>query len=255
MALHTLESDPEYINLQTELIWLQQQIKLQRKRMVIVFEGRDTAGKGGAIMRFVRFLNPRNYRVVALSKPTDIEIEQWYFQRYIKEFPRPGEIVFFDRSWYNRAVVEPVMGFCTESQYKLFMKQVVQLEHMWAEDGLILIKFWFSIDIQEQQKRLEERKVNPLKQWKLSTIDIQAQQKWSEFTFFKEEMFKLTGTKENPWVIIKGNERETARKEAMRYVLSRMNYDQKGETGENLAIDPVIITLEESAGSAENKRL
>ncbi len=243
MALHALENDPEYLNLQTEMVWMQLWLKKERKRLLIIFEGRDTAGKGGAIMRFVRFLNPRNYRVVALSKPTDIEKGQWYFQRYIKELPKPGEIVFFDRSWYNRAVVEPVMGFCSREQHEMFLKQVVTLENMLCEDGLIIIKLWFSIDIEEQKKRLEERKTNPLKQWKLSTVDIQAQQKWAEFTSYKDKMFAATGTLGCPWVIIKGNDREVARKEAMRYVLNRMDYEQKGESGENLSLNSDIVTL------------
>lgn len=243
MALHALENDPEYLNLQTEMVWLQLWLKKERKRLLIIFEGRDTAGKGGAIMRFVRFLNPRNYRVVALSKPTDIEKGQWYFQRYIKELPKPGEIVFFDRSWYNRAVVEPVMGFCSPEQHEMFLKQVVTLEDMLFEDGLIIIKLWFSIDIEEQKKRLEERKTNPLKQWKLSTVDIQAQQKWAEFTSYKDKMFTATGTICCPWVVIKGNDREVARKEAMRYVLNRMDYEQKGKSGENLSLNSDIVTL------------
>ncbi len=243
MALHILESDPEYLNLQTELVRMQQWMKETKNRLVILFEGRDTAGKGGAIMRFVRFLNPRYYRVVALTKPTNIEDGQWYFQRYIKELPKPGEIVFFDRSWYNRAVVEPVMGFCTEEQYRLFMKQVVILENMLIEDGLKIIKLWFSIDIEEQMKRLEERKVNPLKQWKLSTIDVQAQQKWDDYTRYKLAMFKLTGTKNCPWVVIKGNEREQARKEAMRYVLNSLEYPHKGKTGEILTLNKDVVSL------------
>jgi polyphosphate kinase len=243
MALHILESDPEYLNLQTELVRMQQWLRENRKRLVILFEGRDTAGKGGAIMRFVRFLNPRYYRVVALTKPSEMEKGQWYFQRYIKELPKPGEIVFFDRSWYNRAVVEPVMGFCTEDQYEQFMKQVVMLEKMLVEDGIKIIKLWFSIDIEEQKKRLEERKINPLKQWKLSTIDVQAQQKWDEYTHYKTKMFERTGTIDCPWVVIKGNDREHARKEAMRYVLNSIEYHRKGETGEVLDLNKKIVSL------------
>jgi polyphosphate kinase 2 len=243
MALHILESDPEYLNLQTELVWMQQWLKETKGRLVILFEGRDTAGKGGAIMRFVRFLNPRNYRIVALTKPTEIEEGQWYFQRYIRELPKPGEIVFFDRSWYNRAVVEPVMGFCAGEQYRLFLKQVVIMENMLIEDGMKIIKLWFSIDIEEQKKRLEERKVNPLKQWKLSTIDAQAQQKWDDYTKYKKAMFSLTGTQECPWVVIKGNEREQARKEAMRYVLNSLEYSHKGETGEVLTLNKDVVSV------------
>lgn len=243
MALHSLENDPEYLNLQTEMVRMQQWVRENRKRIVVIFEGRDTAGKGGAIMRFVRFLNPRHYRIVALSKPTDLEKGQWYFQRYIKELPNPGEIIFFDRSWYNRAVVEPVMGFCTQEQYELFLKQVVSVEDMLIQDGIKIIKLWFSIDLEEQSNRLEERKTNPLKQWKLSTVDVQAQLKWDEFTHYKLEMFRHTATAKCPWVVIKGNIRENARKEAMRYVINSIDYKFKGDTGERLTPDSKIVTV------------
>lgn len=241
MSLYTLENDPEYIQLQTELVWLQQHNKEQDQRVVILFEGRDTAGKGGAIMRFIRFLNPRLFRVVALSKPTEIEKGQWYFQRYVRHLPGPGEMVFFDRSWYNRAVVEPVMGFCTEGQYELFNDQVVQLEDMWIKDGLHLFKLWFSISPEEQKDRLEERVNNPLKQWKLSTVDAQAQVKWNEFTSYKEAMFRNTSTPESPWIVIDGNDRELARKEAIRCVLNKLDYDKKGNTGCRLTPDTEIV--------------
>ena len=174
MNLHSIENDPEYIKLQTEMVRMQNWLIETGNRLVIVCEGRDSAGKGGAIMRFIRFINPRHYRVVALNKPTDEERGQWYFQRYIEHFPSPGEIVFFDRSWYNRAVVEPVMGFCTQEQYYLFIKQVVQFEQMLIEDGVMIFKLWFSIDKDEQNVRLKERKSNPLISWKLSTVDMQA---------------------------------------------------------------------------------
>ena len=243
MSFLSLENYPEYINLQTEMIRMQYWVRETSQRVIIIFEGRDTAGKGGAIMRFVRFINPRYYRVVALPKPTDLEKGQWYFQRYIHHFPNPGEIVFFDRSWYNRAVVEPVMGFCTEKQYQMFLNQVVLLENMLVEDGILLFKLWFSIDVEEQKKRLDERKINPLKQWKLSTVDVQAQQKWDEFTRFKENMFITTGTEKSPWVVIRGNSRNSARLEAMRYVLNSLNYTNKGATGERLTPDKQIISL------------
>lgn len=241
MPFHSLENDPEYIRLQTEMVWMQQALHAQRKRLLIIFEGRDTAGKGGAIMRFVRFINPRHYKVVALSKPTEAEMGQWYFQRYITQLPDPGRIAFFDRSWYNRAVVEPVMGFCNEEQYQLFLKQVVQFEKMLVEDGLPIIKFWFSIDLEEQKNRLKDRETNPLKQWKLSTVDAQAQARWHDFTRYKEAMFENTSTDYCPWVVVQGNDRDTARLEAMRYVLSKMDYDKKGDSGESLAPNANII--------------
>ena len=241
MHLHSFENDPEYIQLQTEMVRMQNWLIETKRRLIIIYEGRDSAGKGGAIMRFIRYINPRHYRVVALNKPTEQEKGQWYFQRYIKHFPSPGEIVFFDRSWYNRAVVEPVMGFCSQKQYDLFMKQVTQFENMLIEDGILMFKFWFSIDKKEQNIRLEERKTNPLINWKLSTVDMQAQLKWDDFTKFKELMFAKTGTKTSPWIVIKGNDKDNARKEAMRYVLDKIDYKQKGLTGVKLRPDDSIV--------------
>ncbi len=243
MHLHALENDQEFMNLQIEMVRMQNWLIENRKRLIVVCEGRDSAGKGGAIMRFIRYINPRFYRVIALNKPTENEKEQWYFQRYVRHFPNPGEMVFFDRSWYNRAVVEPVMDFCTKTQYDLFLKQVVQFENMLTEDGIILIKFWFSIDQDEQNKRLEERKSNPLISWKLSTVDLQAQLKWDDYTHYKEEMFKLTGTPNSPWVVIKGNNKDLARKEAIRYILNNVNYELKGITNECLEPNPEIVSL------------
>ena len=245
MHLNAFESDPEYINLQIEMVRLQNWLIENHKRLVILFEGRDSAGKGGAIMRFIRYINPRHYRVVALNKPNDKERGEWYFQRYVEQLPTSGEIVFFDRSWYNRAVVEPVMGFCTKEQYKLFLKQVNQFEKMLINDGIILIKFWFSIDQGEQKKRLEERKTNPLISWKLSTVDMQAQMKWDDFTMYKERMFKKTGTAKSPWVVIKGNDKDQARLEAIRYVLNKVPYDQKGSTGARIAPDMSVFQIHE----------
>ncbi len=242
MTLHSLETNQEYINLQTELVRLQGWLHENQQRLLIIFEGRDTAGKGGAIMRFVRFLNPRHYKIVALPKPTEIEQNQWYFQRYLKNLPDPGQIVFFDRSWYNRAVVEPVMGFCTDEQYRRFLKQVVLIEKMLIDDGISIIKFWFSIGVDEQKKRLENRQTNPLHQWKLSTVDAQAQAKWNAFTQYKEAMFQETSTPQSPWIVVQGNNKDRARMEAMRYVLSVTSYEKKGETGERLIVDPQVIS-------------
>lgn len=229
--------------LQIELIRLQKWIQDQQLRLAIIFEGRDTAGKGGAIYRFTRYLNPRAMRVVALPKPTEVEKGQWYFQRYIKELPNPGEIVFFDRSWYNRAVVEPVMGFCTQEQYELFLKQAPVFEQMLLEDGIILIKFWFSINITEQKIRIEDRINNPLKMWKLSTVDLKAQQMWDEFTNFKNQMFLQTHKPGSPWVIVKGDNKPVARIEAMRYVLAQMEYPEKKDALVSFEINPEIIRL------------
>lgn len=240
------EYKSELRTLQIELVKLQKWVQSEKKRLLIIFEGRDSAGKGGAIRRFTRFLNPRAMRVVALPKPTEYEKGQWFFQRYIAELPSEGEIVFFDRSWYNRAVVEPVMKFCTPKQYSLFLTQVVQLEKMLAEDGLIIFKLWFSIDIKEQKKRLAERNKNPLKQWKLSTVDIQAQKMWNDFTKYKEEMFEQTHTDLNPWVIIKGNNKQIARIESMRYVLSKVNYSHKSRQDDLFVCNPEILTVYKS---------
>ena len=243
MKFHVLENDPEYIGLQTELVWLQTHINETGGRLLIIFEGRDTAGKGGGIMRFVRYLNPRWYRIVALNKPTEVEQGQWYFQRYIKQLPDPGEIAFFDRSWYNRAVVEPVMGFCTDAQYSRFMSEVKQIEQMLVEDGIWIIKFWFSIGIEEQKKRLDDRKTNPLQQWKLSTVDAVAQQKWGEYTMYKQWMFEKTSTTYCPWVVIRGNDKDQARIEAIRYVVNQMDFPKKGDTSVKLEVDPEVVTV------------
>lgn len=243
MKLHSLENHPEYVKLKIELVRLQTHIHKSKQRLLIIFEGRDTAGKGGGIMRFVRFLNPRWYRIVALNKPTDTEKMQWYFQRYIKHLPDPGEFALFDRSYYNRAVVEPVMGFCTNEQYEKFMSQVNFIEKILVEDGIKIIKLWFSIDIKEQKVRLEKRRTNPLHQWKLSTVDTVAQQKFHEYTRYKFNMFERTSTEYCPWIIVEGNNKSTARIEALRYVVSQYDYPLKGETGVSMEFDPNIIKV------------
>lgn len=181
-------------------------------------------------------------RVVALPKPTDEELGQWYFQRYTRQLPNKGEIVFFDRSWYNRAVVEPVNGFCTENQYNIFMQQVPELEHMLYEDGVIIIKFWFSIAKEEQLRRFNSRKSNPLKQWKLSPVDMQAQDKWDTYTKYKEVMFSKTHTSFSPWIVVKANNKQKARLESIRYVLSIIPYTGKEESTVSLHPNPNIIT-------------
>ncbi len=236
-----LEYESELEKLQIELVKLQRWVQETKQRVAIVFEGRDAAGKGGAIRRFIEHMNPRALRVVALPKPTEEEKGQWYFQRYAKQLPNEGEIVFFDRSWYNRAVVEPVMGFCTKKQYKRFLRQVPEFEHMLYEDGITLIKFWFSISKDEQLKRFESRKVNPLKQWKLSPIDQKAQEMWDKYTHYKELMFSRTHTTFSPWIIVRANTKKTARLESIRYVLSRVDYEGKDEAVTCLIPDPNTI--------------
>ena len=228
--------------LQVELGKLQRWVQGEGKRVAILFEGRDAAGKGGAIRRFTEHLNPRSIRVVALPKPTEKERGQWYFQRYIEQLPNCGEIVFFDRSWYNRAVVEPVNGFCSEQEYQRFMQQVPEYEHMLHEDGIILIKFWFSIAKEEQHRRFERRRNNPLKQWKLSPIDEQAQRLWDRYTFYKEAAFSRTHTPFSPWVIVQANSKCLARLESMRYVLNTLPYDGKEAAQLRIVPDPNIVT-------------
>ncbi|WP_106794627.1 polyphosphate kinase 2 [Aquimarina sp. Aq78] len=239
--LQKLRYEEELRSLQGELVNLQQWIAKKKLRVAIIFEGRDAAGKGGSIKRFTEHLNPRSMRIVALSKPTEVEKGQWYFRRYIKELPNPGEIVFFDRSWYNRAVVEPVMGFCTNKQYKNFMVQVPEFEHMLYEDGIIVIKFWFSISKEEQKKRFDARLQNPLKVWKFSPVDMKGQQLWTKYTKYKEQMFSKTHTTFSPWVIVKTNSKKTARLESMRYVLSRFDYTGKSKAKTTLLPDPNVI--------------
>jgi len=240
-VLTTIHYEEEKKLLQIELVKLQQWVKKNNKRVAIMFEGRDAAGKGGNIRRFTEHLNPRSMRLVALSKPTNIEMGQWYFRRYIKHLPNPGEIVFFDRSWYNRAVVEPVMGFCSEEQYQQFMVQLPEFEHMLYEDGVIIIKFWLSITKAEQLKRFDARMDNPLKRWKFSPVDKKGQELWDKYTKYKEQMFSKTHNSFCPWVIVKINDKQTARLECMRYVLSRIEYEGKDDSKISLIPDPNVI--------------
>ena len=220
-AMRMLRNDYEEQKfvLQTELLKMQNWIKEARQRVVLLFEGRDAAGKGGAIKRFMEHLNPRGARVVALEKPSEVERGQWYFQRYVQHLPTAGEIVLFDRSWYNRAGVERVMGFCSEIEYDEFLRQVPEFERNLARSGLHLIKFWFSVSRDEQKRRFKERKAHPLKQWKLSPIDLASLDKWDDYTKAKESMFFHTDTADCPWIVIKSDDKKRARLNAMRYVL------------------------------------
>ncbi|MEK6799807.1 MAG: polyphosphate kinase 2 [Planctomycetota bacterium] len=227
--------------LQIELVKLQRWIQQEDKRLAIIFEGRDAAGKGGTIRRFMEHLNPRAMRVVALPKPTEEERGQWYFQRYMKQLPNKGEMVFFDRSWYNRGIVEPVNNFCTRQEYERFMQQVPEFEHMLVEDGVILVKFWFSISRDEQVSRFKSRKSNPLKQWKLSPLDSRAQELWDAYTKYKELVLSRTHTSYSPWIIVRANNKKQARLHSMRYVLSLIDYDCKGHAGVPLLPDPEVV--------------
>lgn len=240
-TLNKLQYEAELVMLQAEFVNLQKWIAQKGMRVAVIFEGRDAAGKGGSIKRFKEHLNPRTSRVVALTKPTEVERGQWYFRRYIKALPNPGEIVFFDRSWYNRAVVEPVMDFCTPEQYEQFIMQVPEFEHLLYEDNLKIIKFWFSISKDEQKKRFDDRLSNPLKQWKFSPVDVKGQELWDKYTHYKEQMFSKTHTNFSPWIIVKTNDKKQARLESMRYVLSQFDYEGKGESKIPLLPDPNVI--------------
>ena len=225
-ALRFAKYEMELRELQTELIKLQNWVINQQKKVVIIFEGRDAAGKGGAIRRITAHINPRQYRIVALSKPTDEEKGQWYFQRYINKLPVPGEMVFFDRSWYNRAIVEPVNGFCTKEEYERFMGQVNEFERMVVESDTYLIKFYFSISKEEQARRFKDIKNSPLKRWKMTPVDEKAQELWNKYTHYKELMFEKTNTKLCPWVIIKADKKSSARIEATKYILNTIPYEE-----------------------------
>ncbi len=226
--------------LQVELLKLQAWVKETGQKVVILFEGRDAAGKGGTIKRFMEHLNPRGARVVALEKPSETERGQWYFQRYVEHLPTNGEIVLFDRSWYNRAGVERVMGFCSDQEYAEFVRQAPEFERMLARNGIHLIKFWFSVSRDEQRRRFGERKVHPLKQWKLSPIDMASLDKWEDYTKAKEAMFFYTDTADAPWTVIKSNCKKRARLNAMRYILHKLPYTNK-DTARIGNLDPLIV--------------
>ncbi|MFC8302065.1 polyphosphate kinase 2 [Specibacter sp. NPDC057265] len=226
--------------LQIELLKLQQWIKATGRRVVILFEGRDAAGKGGTIKRFTEHLNPRGTRVVALEKPSKRESTQWYFQRYVAHLPSAGEMVLFDRSWYNRAGVERVMDFCTKEEYAEFVRQAPLFERMLANDGITVIKFWFSVTRAEQRTRFIIRQVDPVRQWKLSPMDLASLDKWDAYTFAKERMFKRTDTRHAPWTVVKSNDKKRARLAAMRHVLSLFEYSGKDHDLVG-APDPLIV--------------
>ena len=226
--------------LQVELLKLQAWVKESGQRVVVLFEGRDAAGKGGTIRRFMEHLNPRGARVVALEKPTAEERGQWYFQRYVGHLPTAGEITLFDRSWYNRAGVERVMGFCTDAEYQEFLRQVPEFERMLVRQGIHVFKFWFSVSRREQRRRFKERQVHPLKQWKLSPIDLASLDKWGDYTISKEAMFFHTDTADAPWIVIKSDCKKRARLNALRYLLHKLPYDKK-DTGQIGAVDALLV--------------
>jgi len=232
--------ETQKVELQVELLKAQRWAKETGQKIVALFEGRDAAGKGGTIKRFTEHLNPRGARVVALEKPSEREKNQWYFQRYVRHLPTGGEMVFFDRSWYNRAGVERVMGFCTEEDVEVFMRQCPDFERMLVNSGTVLFKFWFSVRQKEQAKRFKSRETDPLKQWKLSPIDIASRSKWDEYTTAREAMLKNTNTETNPWTLIKSDDKQRARINCMRYFLDKLDYPDKDKKIVGTP-DPLII--------------
>lgn len=238
MSRRTYEKEKK--KLQIELLKVQSWVKESGQRVVGLFEGRDAAGKGGTIKRYMEHLNPRGARVVALEKPTETERGQWYFQRYIQNLPTAGEIVFFDRSWYNRAGVERVMGFCEPHEYLLFMRQAPELERMLVASGIHLFKFWFSVSREEQLRRFVSRYSDPLKHWKLSPVDVQSLDRWDAYTEAKNAMFFHTHTKDAPWIIIKSDDKKRARLNCIRYFLHQLDYPNKDVKAIG-KVDPLIV--------------
>ena len=227
--IYDLDSLKKY---QIELIKLQNYLEKENKRMIILFEGRDASGKGGAIRRITRYMNNKHYRIVALGKPDDTQRNQWFLQRYITHFPTGGEIVLFDRSWYNRAMVEPIFGFCTPEEHEIFMEDIVNFEQDLVRQGMILIKLYFSVSKEEQKRRFDRRIEDPLRQWKFSEVDMQAQDLWDEFSEKKYEMLRRTTSRSAPWHIVRSDDKHEARLEAMKIILNSVDYD-----GRNYSLD------------------
>ncbi|MDT8282465.1 MAG: polyphosphate kinase 2 [Gammaproteobacteria bacterium] len=229
------ESDLALRPYQAELIKLQEHLEKNQQKMIILIEGRDAAGKGGSIRRITRYMNEKHYRVVALGKPSNVQLSQWYFQRYVEQFPRGGEIVLFDRSWYNRAMVEPIFNFCTKQQYSTFMKTVTSFEEDLVAHGILFHKIYFSVSKNVQSQRFRERETNELKKWKLSEIDVQMQEKWDEFTEMKYQMLKRTHSHIAPWTIIRSNEKDMAHLNAIKSILNKVDYDDR-----NMSLDYTV---------------
>ena len=240
---------------QAELIRMQQYLEDTNRRMIILFEGRDAAGKGGTIRRVTRYMNEKHYRIVALGKPTETEKTQWFFQKYVRQFPRGGEVVLFDRSWYNRAMVEPVFGFCTREEYKNFMRGVTGFERDLIRQGTILIKLYFSVTKEEQARRFERRKTDPLRQWKLSEVDVQAQDRWDEFTNQKYEMLKRTNTTHAPWTVIRSDDKHQARLNAMKVILNAVPYERMNNDLDFVPDSQVVISGAREIELMEAERL
>ena len=234
----------ELKNYQIELIKLQAYLENTNKKMIVLFEGRDASGKGGAIRRITRYMNNKHYRVVALGKPNDTQKSQWFFQRYIEHFPTGGEVLLFDRSWYNRAMVEPIFGFCTQEEHEIFMEDVVNFEHDLVRQNIILVKLYFSVSKNEQKKRFENRTTNPLKQWKFSEVDMQAQDLWSDFSDKKYEMLKRTSSRSAPWHVIRSDHKHKARLEAIKIILNSVDYEGRNYSLNFTANEKINISVQ-----------
>ena len=239
-TIQSAEREKSLKPFQAELILMQKYLERSKRRMIILFEGRDASGKGGTIRRVARYMNEKHYRVVALGKPTESSRTQWFFQRYVEHFPRGGEVVLFDRSWYNRAMVEQVFSFCTPEEYKVFMKGVVGFEKDLVRQGTILVKLYFSVTKAEQKRRFERRKNDPLRQWKLSEVDLQAQERWDDFTNQKYEMLKRTHSNHAPWTVIRSNNKHEARLNALRTILNSVPYE-RGNVEIDYVPDPEVV--------------
>ena len=240
---------------QAELILLQKYLEETKRRMIILFEGRDASGKGGTIRRVPRYMNAKHYRVVALGKPSDAQRTQWFFQRYVEQFPRGGEVVLFDRSWYNRAMVEPIFGFCTPEEYKIFMKGVVGFEKDLVRQGTILVKLYFSVTKGEQAYRFNRRKNDALRQWKLSEVDLQAQERWDDFTNQKYEMLKRTHSNHAPWTVIRSNNKHEARLNAMRTILNSVPYERGNQELDYVPNPEIVISGSREVEQMEAERI
>ena len=254
-ALRRYLREEELKPYQAELIKMQQHLEETGKRMIILFEGRDASGKGGTIRRVARYMNEKHYRIVALGKPTEHEKTQWFFQKYVRQFPRGGEVVLFDRSWYNRAMVEPVFGFCTDREYKNFMRGVTGFEKDLVRQGTTVIKLYFSVTKEEQERRFERRKHDPLRQWKLSEVDVQAQERWDDFTHVKYEMLKKTHSTHAPWKIIRSNDKHQARLNAMKVILNSVPYERLDNELDFVPDSNIVISGSRELEMMEAQRL
>lgn len=253
-ALQMYQEFKELEPYQAEMIKLQQHIEKHNQKMVILFEGRDAAGKGSLIGTISRYMNPKHYRIVALGKPTDQQKTQWYFQKYVEYFPSAGEIILFDRSWYNRAMVEPVFGFCTPQEHDIFMEDVIGFENSLVKQGVILIKIYLSVNKSIQAQRFEQRRVDPLRKWKLSEVDLQSQGLWDEFSQMKYKMLKYTDHASAPWLVVRSNNKHEARIEAMKLILNHIDYEQRDKSLDFSLNAKIIVSVPKELAKMERSR-